>query len=214
MRALLRKRAAERTFEHAVADQILLARFGTVVVECVRGGFLAQFRVEGHVQQFRTVAVRAEHFLLDEAPAGEVALITENTIEFERMADRFVNLQHHLIGHQQQIPLARRAIRRGQQLQRFIGDTDTRTVEAEACQHFHAALPQGAVVAAEGTHLRVAVGVCGHAQLRHDELELLIDPHAVAGHVELIGMCDLHRCDAFDNACIEIRARAFHGEAV
>ena len=57
-------------------------------------------RIVGHVQQMRAVLIGAKHVGGDEAGAGIVAFVAQYAIEFQRMADRFVNLQHHLIGHQ------------------------------------------------------------------------------------------------------------------
>ena len=43
----------------------------------------------------------------DEARAGVVALVAEDAVELERVADRLVDLQHHLVGHEQQVHAAR-----------------------------------------------------------------------------------------------------------
>ncbi|ETN86426.1 hypothetical protein NECAME_16328 [Necator americanus] len=128
--ALLRERPAERPLQHAVADQVLLARRTAFVVECIRRGFFAQLGVERHVQQRGTVLIAAEHLRLHEAPASEVALVAENPVQFEWMTDRFVNLQHHLVRHQQQVARARRAVRCREQLQRLVRYTGAGAIEA------------------------------------------------------------------------------------
>ena len=120
-----------------------------------------------------------------------------------------MDLQHHLVGHQQQIALARGAVRRRQQLQCLVGNARAGAVETVTGQHFETALRERAVVAAQRAHLGVAIGMRGDAQLWHDEAETLIDAHAVAGDVELIGMRDLHARRALDNARIDIGGRAF-----
>ena len=52
----------------------------------------------------------------DEARAGIVAFVAEDAIELERVADRFVDLEHHLVGHEHQITRAGGAVRRREQL--------------------------------------------------------------------------------------------------
>jgi hypothetical protein len=40
-----------------------------------------------------------EHLASDEARAGVITLIAQNAIELERVAYRFMDLQHHLVRH-------------------------------------------------------------------------------------------------------------------
>ncbi len=73
-------------------------------------------RVERHVQQRGAVLQVTEVAGLDEAGACVIALITQDAVELQWMADGFVDLQDHLVGHQQQVARTLGRIRRQQQL--------------------------------------------------------------------------------------------------
>ena len=118
--AELRQSATQWTQQQAVADQELLAGQCAVIIEAVAGQFFADGRVEGHVQQAGTVLQVAEVTGFDEAGARVVTLVTEDAVHLQRVADRFVNLQHHLVGHQQQVARATGRIRGQQQLQDLV----------------------------------------------------------------------------------------------
>src|SRR5215472_9320258 len=124
-----------------------LLRPCSVVVPAVAGELLAACRVEGDVQQLRAVAIRPEHVGRDKARAREIAFIAEDAIELEGMSDRFVDLQDHLIGHQQYVHRPARAVRRGNDLERLLRDATPAAHEAEARQDLRATLLTWAAIA-------------------------------------------------------------------
>ncbi|VVO45333.1 hypothetical protein PS720_06479 [Pseudomonas fluorescens] len=75
------------------------------------------------------------------------------------MADGFVDLQDHLVGHQQQVARALWRVGCQQQLQGFVGDTRRGADQAEAADHVEATL-LAEVAAAERARLAV-VAVIG-----------------------------------------------------
>ena len=87
-----------------------------LVVKGVASEFLRLGGVKGDVEALGAVGVGAEHVGRDKAGACVIALVAQNAIEFERVADGFVNLQDHLIRSQHQIHDAGGAIGRGEQL--------------------------------------------------------------------------------------------------
>ena len=133
-----------------------------LVVPAVARELLAARGVERDVQEVGAVAVRAEHVGRDEARAGEVALVAQDPVELQRMSDRLVDLQDHLVGHQEHVHRPGRAIGRGDELERLVGDPPRRAVEAETREDLAAALLADAAIAMERPRLRVAVGVSGH----------------------------------------------------
>ena len=46
-----------------------------------------------------------------DARAGVGALVAQDPVELQRMPDRLVDLQHHLVAHEKQIHPPRRAVR-------------------------------------------------------------------------------------------------------
>ena len=72
------------------------------------------------------------------------------------MADRLVDLQDHLIGHQEHVHRTGRAVWRCDELERLAGDPARGALEAEARQDFAAALLADAAVAVKRAGLRVA----------------------------------------------------------
>ena len=123
-------------------------------------------RVERDVQELGAVAVGAEHVGRDEARAGEIALVAEDAVELERMSDRLVDLQHHLVGRQQDVHRPDGQFGASEQLQRLFGDTPTAACEAETLEDFDAALLADAALAVQRALLRDAVGMRGHADRR------------------------------------------------
>ncbi|MNK86274.1 hypothetical protein D3C87_1061800 [compost metagenome] len=164
----LRQRTAQRAQQQAFADQELFAGGCTVVVMTVTGELLGDVGIEGHVEQAGTVLQAAEIAGFDETGAGVIALVAEDAVEFQRMADGFVDLQHHLIGHQQQVARALRGVRREQQLQGLIGDLRAGADQAAAADHVSAAL-LAEVLAAEATGLAVVTVVGGDVEAWIDE---------------------------------------------
>ena len=80
-------------------------------------------RIVGNVKQWRAVLVLAKHIQRDETRAGVIALVAENAIQFQRMTNGFVDLQHHLFRHQQQIHFSTRAIGCKQELKRVFSQS-------------------------------------------------------------------------------------------
>src|SRR5262245_15648101 len=94
--ARLRRARSERALQDAARDDLFAARRLPIVVEAVARQLPGTGRIERDVQQLRAVAIRTEHIERDETAAGVVALIAEDAVELERMADRLVHLQDHL----------------------------------------------------------------------------------------------------------------------
>ena len=156
----LRQRAAQWLEQQPFTDQELLAGGGAVVVMAVAGQLLGNVRVEGHVEQGRAVLQAAEVLGLDEAGAGVIALVAQDAVELQRVADRFVDLQDHLVGHQQQVARALGRVRCQQQLQGFVGNARRGADQAEAVDHIEATL-LAEVAATEGARLAVVAVVGG-----------------------------------------------------
>ncbi|VVN41397.1 hypothetical protein PS683_05535 [Pseudomonas fluorescens] len=126
----------------------------------VAGQLFGNVGVEGHVEQGRAVLQVAEVLGLDEAGAGIIALVAEDAVELQRMADGLVDLQDHLVGHQQQVAWALGRVWCQQQLQGFVGNARRGADQAEAVDHIEATLlPE--VGAAEGARLAVIAVVGG-----------------------------------------------------
>ena len=171
-----------------------------VVVESVARELFGPSRIEGDVEQLRAVAIAAEHVGRDEARSGEVALVAEDAIELQRVADRFMDLQHHLVGREQRVHPARRAIRRGEELESFFGDPAAAVGEAEAVEDLDAALLADAAMAVQRAPLGDAVGVRGHGERREHEAEALQDVAARAGDQALPRVADLDQRLPVDDA--------------
>jgi len=109
---------------------------------------------------------------LHKTGAGVVALVAENTVQLQRVADGLVDLQDHLVRHQQQVARALGRVRRQQQLQGFVGNARGRADQAETVDHLKAAL-LAKVAAAEGAGLAVvAVKGCNVDAREHKTLGL------------------------------------------
>ncbi|MCY1175796.1 hypothetical protein D9M73_160500 [compost metagenome] len=136
----MRQRTAQRAQQQAFADQELFAGGRAVVVMAVAGELFGNVRIEGDIEQFRAVLQAAEICGFDEAGPGIITLIPEDAVQFQRVADGFVDLQHHLVGHQQQVALALRGVWRQEQLQGLIGHLGTGTDQAAAADDVRRAL--------------------------------------------------------------------------
>ena len=101
------------------------------------------------------------------------------------MADRLMDLQHHLVGHQQQIAGPGRTIGRHQQLQRLAGDSRAAAEQAACPNHLQATLLTEPVVlpgkraglrqtAVGSRHLKV--GLDKLARLSGSQLPVDIEP--------------------------------------
>ncbi|MNI58382.1 hypothetical protein D3C73_1134920 [compost metagenome] len=104
----------------------------------------------------------------DEAGASVVALVAEDAIHFQWVADGLMDLQHHLVWHQQQVTLAAGCVGRQQQLQRLVGHTLSSTDQAAAFDDFEATL-LAEVVPAQATALAVLAVAGGDTQPREQE---------------------------------------------
>ena len=72
-------------------------RWLAIVVEAVAHVLLGPGRIEGDVEEIGAIAVRAEHVGHHEAGASVVALVTQDTVQFQGMSNGLVDLQDHLI---------------------------------------------------------------------------------------------------------------------
>ncbi|MCY1361978.1 hypothetical protein D9M69_486760 [compost metagenome] len=95
-----------------------------------------------------------------------------------------MDLQHHLVRHQQQVGGGGGRVGRQQQLQRLIGDPHRGALEAQALEYFAAAL-LAAAVAAEAAGLAVAAVEGGDADAGIGEAQVLPLLGARAVEVEL-----------------------------
>src|SRR3984893_61744 len=205
----LRNRTAKGALEDAVADQIRALGAGALIVEGIARKLLRPCRIECHVQEVGPVAVAAEHVERYKARSGEIALVAENAIELERMADRLVDLQHHLVGQQQRVHDTQRAVWRGEKLQRLVGDAGSAADVPETLEHRLAALLRKAAVAVQRAHLRISVSMRGDGQIRHDEAKTLAQLAAFAGEVDVFRGSGLDARFPIDDARIAPRCAGF-----
>ena len=179
-----------------------------VVVEGVAGEGFRLRGVEGDVEEVGAVTVGAEHVGGDEAGAGVVALVAENAVELQRVADRLVNLQDHLVGRQQHVHAAGRAVGRQKQLDGFLGNLRRGLAEAELVENFEAALPAIAAPA-EAARLRFRAVVGGGAERGHQGAERLLHAAAVGRQVEGVNVGVPQRGVPIDDARVDPEAGAF-----
>ncbi len=112
-------------------------------------------------------------------------------------------------GHQQHVHRAARAVRRGEQLERLVGDAAHRAVEAEAREDLVAALLADAAMAVQRARLRVAVGVRGDRHAREQEAVALDDVAALAGDEPVRRGQHVDRRVPVDDARVERRRARF-----
>jgi hypothetical protein len=143
---------------------------GAFVVGGVAGQLIGHARVEGDIEQRRAVAVAAEHVQRHEAEAGIVALVAEDAVELQRVADALVDLQRHLAWHQHQVHDARRAFRRIEEGQCLFGDARTLGVKSQLVELLKPALARAAGTTA-GADLGLCAGMGDSAQARIDQIE-------------------------------------------
>ena len=183
----LRDRAAQRPLQDSVADEVDFFGAGPVIVERVARELFRPRRIERDVEQVGAIAIGAEHVGRDEARAGEIALVAQDAVELERMADRFVDLQDHLVGRQQHVHRAARAVRRSEQFQRLLRDPAAGADEAETGQDLDATLLANPAIAVERAVLGHAIRVRRDRHSRHQEPVPLDDVAAGAGHQSMRG---------------------------
>ena len=119
--------------------------------------------------RFGAVSIGAEHVRCHEARAREIAFVAEDAVELQRMSDRFMDLQHHLIGREQHIHSPRRAVGGREQLERFVGDAASAAGKAESGQDFGSALLADAALTVERALLRDAIRMRRYADRRIQE---------------------------------------------
>ena len=180
-----------------------------VVVVGVARELRGRVRGEGHVEEVAAPAVVAEHVERDEARAREVALVAQDAVELERVADALVDLQHHLVGHQQHVHLAFGAVGRAHQFQRLARDARALLREGSAVQHLQAALLAKAVVLPRRrAGLRVTAGACDRDDGGHREVPHLLDAATVGRQEQLFGVRGPQRRGAVHDGIAQRRTRA------
>src|SRR4029079_9404989 len=92
---------------------------------------------------------------------ADVSLVSEDASGLERMADRLVDLQHHLVRCEQHVHALGRAVRRGEELERFLRDAPAGTFAPETREDLDAPLLADAAMAVQRALLCDAVGVRG-----------------------------------------------------
>ena len=121
MRGLaIRKVAAE----FAVLDDVgaLRGHAFVVVGEAAEAGAVLEPRVGDDVDDVRAVAKIVQLIEGEKTRAGEIRFLAENAIEFDRMADGFVNLQAELAAAENQCAGRFGAMRGGVERDGFFGD--------------------------------------------------------------------------------------------
>ncbi len=93
-----------------------------------------------------------------------------------------MDLQHHLVRREQDVHPAGRAVRRGEQFERFVGEAPPGAAKAASREDFRAALLAEAALAVERAALRHAAGVRGDADRRVKEAIALQHVAAAARH--------------------------------
>ena len=118
------------------------------------------------------------------------------------MADRLVDLQDHLVGREQQVHRAARAVRRGEQLERLLGDARRGVAEAEAAEHLGAALPAERA-GAERARLGVDAFVGDGAEAGIDEAEPLLDAPPARRDEQRVDLALDERCLPVDDPVVD-----------
>ena len=202
----LRHRTAEAAHEDAVLDEVLALGGRAVVVESVRGELAGHGGVERDVEQFGAVAVRAEHLRGDETGAGVVALVAEDAVELERVADRLVDLQDHLVGGQQHVHHPGRAVRRVSSSSACSAICEAASPNPNRPSTSAPPWPQNAWPPNVRVWVLLAL-VRGGVETRVDEPEALLDAAAVAvprrGDQELVDLATHQRRTPVDDAVVD-----------
>ena len=194
-------------------SRIRVGSFGrrAVVVEGVARDLAGARRVEGDVEQLGAVAVAAEHVRGDEARAGVVALVAEDPVELERVADRLMDLQHHLVGAR----AAGRSCPRGQSGAASSSSACVARRSGASWKPIAAITsspPWASRVVTEAARLGVAAGARGDAQHRQQDVEALRDLAAGAGDEERARLGSPQRRRPVDDARIALQALALRAQ--
>ena len=110
--ASLRRHTTQWSLQDTIFDQILVGGNSTFIVIAVAGDLIGLGRIERDIEQIGAIAIAAEHLRRDETGSGIVAFVSKNAVQLQGMADAFMDLQHHLVRHQQQVAYAGRTIGR------------------------------------------------------------------------------------------------------
>ena len=151
-------------------------------------------RVAHHVDDLRSVAQVIQLIQREEAHARVVGLAAQHAIEFDRVADGFVNLQAQLRAVQNQVEFAFGTLVGGVQRHRLFGDP-RRVLQQAQLVHQFVALQL--ILSAEGVGERalldLAVLVAQRRKARAGETASLIDHGAQGGDEDLPPLLELHR---------------------
>ncbi len=128
-----------------------------------------------------------DHVRSDEAAAGVIALVAEDAVQLQRVADAFVDLKHHLRGHQQHVGGSRRALRRLQQRQRLAHDALGVIGKADDLELLESALP-GDMTLAVGSMLTLGTVSRHHRQSGAQVAVRLLDARAGAGEQQAVAV--------------------------
>ncbi|MNZ73008.1 hypothetical protein D3C78_914060 [compost metagenome] len=109
------------------------------------------------------------------------------------MADGFVNLQHHLVGHQQQVADPAGGIGCQEQLQGLVSDLDASANQAAALDNIQATLLTE-VVPAQGAALTVLAIERGNAEAGIDKTLGLAQLGPGSVQVDLFDVADAKAC--------------------
>ena len=164
-----------------------------VVAEGAEAGAVLEARVGDDVDDVRGVAQLAQLFEREEAHAGEIGFHAQHAIEFDGMADGFVNLQAELRAFEDDVALALRALRGLVQRHGFFGDA---LRVADQVERFDQFVAGELVLAAEaigiGALLNFVAGEAGGHDARAGLHLDLMDARAERGGVPLLDAAELH----------------------
>ena len=145
---------------------------------------------------------------LDEAGAGVVALVAQDAVQLQRMADTLVDLQHHLVRRQHQGAGVGRAGRGAQELHRLAADHGGLSQHARKIQQFAAALVGQRPRTIGGAALH-DIPVAGHrVQGQRVEVQSLLDARAGSAD-QLVVIAPLsHRSHGLNHLVADLQSLA------
>ena len=100
---MLAFKAAEPPNQEPFLDQKFPSGWCSAIIKSVGGELTGVGRIKGHIHQWAAVLQHTKIRRLNKAPTGIVAFITKDAIEFQRMTNRFMDLEEHLVGGEDQI---------------------------------------------------------------------------------------------------------------
>ena len=148
----------QRAAQHAALDEVRAHGGDALVVPAEGAQAAGERRVGRDVQQVRAVAQRAEVVGPDPARARVGGLAEQDAVELERVPDRLVDLERHLLAVQHDRARARGARRRAEQRDRLLGHARgvAGEVEGEDVLPARGGAQAAAVGGRIGAHLQVA----------------------------------------------------------